>query len=174
MRAPCPLPVTAPFRPRHVGRSAVVRTIRRLRANWIAAKAKTRMPWIAVRPAASRWFERADRFGRAEIWGGGGGCLGGRQGGPLRRDGEEGRERSGRSRSGTAVRPGGDGDSGPFDLLDRHRPRSQQTEYDVDPTRDVAIAAHPAPDGSRVDVKQPGDAVLRDAEHVERRTEFGH
>jgi antitoxin component of MazEF toxin-antitoxin module len=70
-----------------------------------------------------------------------------------------------------AVCPGGDG--GLFDLSDRDCSGGQQAKHDTDTTRDAAIAMLPTSDGPRGDVKQLGDTVLREAERVEHRVEFG-
>jgi hypothetical protein len=51
---------------RHVGHGAVVFAVGPL-GNWIAAEAKIRVPWIAVRPAAGLWGKRDDLLGGGEI-----------------------------------------------------------------------------------------------------------
>ena len=124
-----------------------------------------------MRPAAVLGSERDDLFGGAQARVGEGGCLGRRRGGPLRgrRDGE----RSGRLPFGAAVGPGGDSDGGLLDLGNRHRPCGQQAQHDANPAGDAALAALPAPDASRADAEQLGDAVLREAERAECRAEFG-
>jgi hypothetical protein len=43
----------------------------------------------------------------------------------------------------------------------------------ADAVWDAAVAGSPPPDVPRSDVEQPGDAVLSEAERVERRAEFG-
>jgi hypothetical protein len=136
-----------------------------------SAEVKIRVPRIAARPAANLWGERADLFGGSQAWVGEGGCLGVRQGGLFRRRLAE--EGSGRSRFGAAVCADGDRDGSLLDLGNRHRPRGQKAEHNVDSSGDAAIAVLPTSDASRADAEQLGDAVLRDAERAERCAEFG-
>jgi hypothetical protein len=135
-----------------------------------AAKAKTSAPRIAVRPAAVTRSEPDDFFRCGEIRVGESDCLGARRGRLFRRRREEG---SGRLRFGAAVSSGGDGDSDLLDPVNRHAATSQEAKDDADAAGGVAIAGTPAPDGPRADAKQLGDAVLCDAEPLERRAEFG-
>ena len=155
---------------RRVGHGAVVFAVGPP-GNRTAAEVKIRARRIAARPAAVPRSERDDLFGGGETWVGEGGCLGGRRGGLFRRRRDE--EGSGRPRFGAAVYPGGDSDGGLLDLGNRHRPRSQKAEHNVDAAGDAAIAVLPAPDGPRADAEQLGGAVLCDAERVEGRAEFG-
>jgi len=118
---------------------------------------------VAARPAAGPRNKREELFGE-------GGCLGARRGRLFRC--RLGALRSGRLRFGAAVGPGGSRGGGQFDLGDCHRPRGQQAKHDADAAGGAAGAAFPAPDGPWADAEPPGDAALREAEHVERR-EFG-
>jgi hypothetical protein len=138
--------------------------------NRTAAEVKIRVPRIAARPAENLWSERADLFGGGS-WIGEGGCLGARQGGLFRRRRDE--VGSGRPGFSAAVCAHGDRDGSLLDLGNRHRPRSQKAEHNVDSAGDAAIAVLPTSDASRVDAEQFGDTVLCDVEHVERRAEFG-
>jgi len=161
------LPAAGPRR--QVGHGAVVFTVGPS-GNHAAAKMKIGMPKIAARPAATRG-ERDDLFddGGGRAWANEGGCLGAppRRGGLFRR--RRGGRRSGRYRFGAAVGPGRDGDGDFFDLGDCHRPCGQQAKHDADAAGGAAGAAFPAPDGPWTDAEPPGDAALREAEHVERR-----
>jgi hypothetical protein len=71
-----------------------------------------------------------------------------------------------------AVGPGGSRDGSLLDLTDRDRPAGQKAKYNVDATRDAAIAPLPASDTPRADAKQLSDAVLREAECAKRLVEF--
>jgi hypothetical protein len=155
---------------RHVGHGAVMFAVGSP-GHRTAAEVKIRVPEIAARPAANLWGQRADLFGGGQAGVGEGGCLGARQGGLFRRQLAE--EGSGRPRFGAAVYPGGDRDGSLLDLGNRHRPRGQKAEHNVDSPGDAAIAVLPTSDASRADAEQFGDTVLCDVEHVERRAEFG-
>ena len=60
-----------------------------------------------------------------------------------------------------------------LDLVNRQRPRSHEAEHDADAAGNVTTAILPAPDAPRSDVKQLGNAAVRNAECVERFAEFG-
>jgi hypothetical protein len=162
------MPAASQRRP--VGQGAVLFAIGPL-GNGAAAEAKIGASRVAARPSASLWGERDDLLGGGQAWVGESGGLGGRQGGPFRRRRVE--EGSGRLRFGAAVGPHGDKDGGLLDLGDRYSPRSQEAEHDADAAGDAALAALPAPDASRADAEQLGDAVLCEAERAECRAEFG-
>jgi hypothetical protein len=151
--------------------------------NWTAAESKIRVIGMAIRPAAGPFGERADLFGRGQAdtrrcglrrsffvsgpdrkvgWGG---CLGACHGGRFRRWFRK--ERSGGLRVGAAVCPGRRRGGGLLDLGQRHRPRGQEAEHNVDPAGDAAIAALPTSHASRANAEQLGDTVLRDAECAE-------
>jgi hypothetical protein len=146
---------------RHVGHGAVMRAVGPP-GDRTAAKMKLRARRISARPAANVRGQRVDLFGSGQTWAGEGGCLGGRHDGLRRR-------RAWQWSAFGAACPGG----GPRDLVNRHRPRSEEAEHDADAQGDAAFAILPAPDVPRADIEQLGDAALCNVERADRLAEFG-
>jgi hypothetical protein len=154
---------------RRVSHGTVVRS--RASCNRTAAETKIRARRIPARPPAGPRSERVDLFSSGKTWIGENGGLGTRCDGLFRHWRlEEGSRGPGFD---AAVDPGGDSDGGLLDLVNRHRSHGQQAEHNADAAWGAAIARLPTSDAPRADAEQFGDTVLRDAERVECRVEFG-
>jgi hypothetical protein len=63
-----------------------------------------------------------------------------------------------------------------FDLVNRHNPRSEEADHDVDPAGNTAITVLPTSDAARANAKQLRNTLLRNAESIECQVKFcrGH
>jgi hypothetical protein len=95
----------------------------------------------------------------AAVCAGGGSCLNGRRGGLF-----QCRLNNGRRRQLGAVRPR---NRRLLNLVERHRPSSEEADHDVDATRNTALAMPPPPHSPWTDVEQRGNTLLRNAKSAE-------